>query len=260
MGKIIGSIIGFFMFPPLGAILGLFLGAFYDTLAKDFTFESFGFDDFNRRMTPKRALLMKNFPVILAYLTGGSKINGILLSGIENRLHVMFDPQTAVNVMSKYRYYLQTGVAKVTVESACSEIGMIFNAEEKEQLIKVLSNILHEKTVLTKLDQERFAEIVIFLRTMSSFNYHYNYNYNTNNSNDYRRQRMSSVRPDYDPYSVLGISRTADISSIKKKYHELAKKYHPDLNSNLSESDKEKYDKKMREINNAYEKIKQMKK
>lgn len=34
-----------------------------------------------------------------------------------------------------------------------------------------------------------------------------------------------------DPYSVLGIPRTASVMEIKKKFRELAKKYHPDLNS-----------------------------
>lgn len=31
-----------------------------------------------------------------------------------------------------------------------------------------------------------------------------------------------------NPYSILGVSAMADKSEIKKKYRELAKKYHPD--------------------------------
>lgn len=51
-----------------------------------------------------------------------------------------------------------------------------------------------------------------------------------------------------DPYAVLGIDRNATEEEIKKAYRKLAKKYHPDLNPGNKE-----YEKKMVEINEAYE-------
>lgn len=51
-----------------------------------------------------------------------------------------------------------------------------------------------------------------------------------------------------DPYAVLGIDRNASEEEIKKAYRKLAKKYHPDLNPGNKE-----YEKKMVEINEAYE-------
>lgn len=40
----------------------------------------------------------------------------------------------------------------------------------------------------------------------------------------------SPTRYTKDPYSVLGVSRNATNEEIKRKFRELAKKYHPDLN------------------------------
>lgn len=61
-----------------------------------------------------------------------------------------------------------------------------------------------------------------------------------------------------DPYKVLGIDRTATDEEVKKAYRELARKYHPDnyVNTPLADLAEEK----MKEINEAYETIRRMRK
>ena len=54
-----------------------------------------------------------------------------------------------------------------------------------------------------------------------------------------------------DPYKVLGVSPDATDEEIKRKYRELTKKYHPDLNPGDAEAAR-----KMNEINTAYDQIK----
>ena len=59
-----------------------------------------------------------------------------------------------------------------------------------------------------------------------------------------------------DPYKVLGVSPNATDDEIKKAYRALARKYHPDKyrDSDLADLANEK----MKEVNAAYEEIKQM--
>ena len=53
-----------------------------------------------------------------------------------------------------------------------------------------------------------------------------------------------------DYYKILGVSRDADKSDIKKAYRKLARRYHPDVNSEASAEEK------FKEINEAYEVLK----
>ena len=50
-----------------------------------------------------------------------------------------------------------------------------------------------------------------------------------------------------DPYSVLGVSRTADSKEIRKAYRALAKRFHPDRNKSKSAEDR------FKSINAAYD-------
>lgn len=54
-----------------------------------------------------------------------------------------------------------------------------------------------------------------------------------------------------DPYKVLGVSQSASDEEIQKAYRKLVKKYHPDVNPG-----DENAERKMREINAAYDQIK----
>lgn len=54
-----------------------------------------------------------------------------------------------------------------------------------------------------------------------------------------------------DPYTVLGVSSTATDDEISRAYKKLARQYHPDLNPGNSSAEA-----KMKEINSAYETIK----
>ena len=56
-----------------------------------------------------------------------------------------------------------------------------------------------------------------------------------------------------DPYSVLGIPRSASDEEIKKAYRNLSRKYHPD--ANINNPNKDQAEAKFKEIQQAYQQI-----
>lgn len=57
-------------------------------------------------------------------------------------------------------------------------------------------------------------------------------------------------------YKILGVDASASDDEVKKAYRDMAKKYHPDLVSHLGEEVRQDAEKKLQEVNAAYEKIK----
>lgn len=56
-----------------------------------------------------------------------------------------------------------------------------------------------------------------------------------------------------DPYSVLGVSRDADLDDIKKAYRNLSRKYHPD--ANVNNPNKAAAEEKFKQVQQAYQQI-----
>ncbi len=77
--------------------------------------------------------------------------------------------------------------------------------------------------------------------------------------NDNTPRVKQESRRNINLYEALGCRSTDDNATIKKRYKELVKKYHPDFmqSKNIDESSVEFAKQKVQEINQVYEKIKQ---
>ena len=59
-----------------------------------------------------------------------------------------------------------------------------------------------------------------------------------------------------DPYTVLGINRNASADEIKNAYKKLVNKYHPDKVHHLGEEFRKLAEKRFKEIQEAYQRLK----
>ena len=73
------------------------------------------------------------------------------------------------------------------------------------------------------------------------------------NQNNTQKDAKFSSR---DPYDILGVNRHASAGEIKNAYRKLTNKYHPDKVKHLGEEFKELAEKKFKDIQEAYQKVK----
>ena len=71
------------------------------------------------------------------------------------------------------------------------------------------------------------------------------------------RRSSGSQTYDKDPYRVLGIDSSATDDEVKKAYRRMAMKYHPDRVAGMGEEMQRNAAEQMKEINHAYDIIKQ---
>ncbi len=79
-----------------------------------------------------------------------------------------------------------------------------------------------------------------------------------NRSEDYRNagSEKESGTGSKDPYAVLGVEKNASADEIKKAYRKLANTYHPDKVSHMGEEFQKLAEKRFKEIQEAYQKLK----
>ena len=73
------------------------------------------------------------------------------------------------------------------------------------------------------------------------------------------RQNVNNEKKYSDPYSVLGVSKTATSDEIQTAYRDAVQKYHPDKVSHLGKEFQDLAQKKFIEIQAAYEQLKMKK-
>jgi DnaJ-domain-containing protein 1 len=69
--------------------------------------------------------------------------------------------------------------------------------------------------------------------------------------------QVSKKTPKLDPYGVLGVPASATMEEISKAYRNKAKENHPDKVANMAPEIQALADQKMKEINEAYNSLKE---
>ena len=136
-----------------------------------------------------------------------------------------------------------------TIQRLANEFTTQFGYEAQLMLLNMVYNVAYSDGEFHASEDKLIHELARLLR-ISEF--------------DHQRIKMafeaqygdiSSAQNDDKYYAILGLNNSAKKEDIKKVYRELTKKYHPDKVHHLGDEFKQQAEKKMQEINHAYDEL-----
>jgi hypothetical protein len=241
--KFLLSIFGLFLDDTRGLIIGLLVGCFFDMR-------------FIRKVAPpKHADLRLSFLMLAAFILQVTGLDAALSAKtITTRLNAQFGE---VYIEKRMHFFRELLRQRIQVEAICEQLKSNATLDEKISLIKFLFEISSHP----RLNFEKLNQTIHYLSNRIDLDSRY-----VKQLSAQYASAKTSAPPDSsehktttgDIYSVFGLQADCTDRQLKKAYHQLAKKYHPDAHPGLSAAEKKILQEQFRIITEAYDKIKIM--
>jgi DnaJ like chaperone protein len=250
IGKLIGALVGFFLFRnPIGLLIGAMAGHFYDVAAAQLRPPSMGRGFIEPLFAFAGALSKSDGRVSEVEIAAAESLMARLrLDGAQRRAAIErfnvgkqpdFQPQLAIAELRNWcggRRDLAFLVLDLLLDLVYAEGAL---AEAKLALVRTLCASLglsdHELSALSAMKGYRAAP-------------------SGPRGPGWRPPPPGPIQA--DPYIVLGIERGAAERDIKRAYRKLISQHHPDKLGDVPDELKRRAEDRAREINAAYERIK----
>lgn len=263
-GKLIGGILGFFIFGPFGMLFGIFMGhMFFDNRGKSISGKTWGgilglmfagplgaiagvyfgnsFDQ-QRRVrggVDDRSVFQINLISILAYVVKVDHeikeeevqtILGVFRKMGSGPLQMEIIKRTLVFALNQ----------PIDLQSICANFKKVAKYEECLMLLRIVHMVVMADNVVHPNEKQAIEDIVRFLGI---------------GLEDYRSLQGEFSRTHDRNYELLGLKRGATRIEVKRAYRKLALTHHPDRVSHLGEEYVNIAREKFQEINGAYHTI-----
>lgn len=245
-GKWIGGLAGFFMGGPLGALVGMMAGKYF---IDENDLSSLNEDDFRRN--PNRDAQYMFWVSVSVLSAKLSKADGQVTPEEVNVFRSFLNRNRIDSELQKHlaEVFNEAKQDAHDYHAYADDIYKVMRHDRNvlSEIIMLLVNIAQADGVFHPNEKQMIISIARSFR-MSEYDLH---------------RFFAMSEPAEDPnkiYDVLGIKKGATKTEIKSAYRKLVKEYHPDKlrSQNVPDSVIENAKKRMREINDAYDKLMKM--
>lgn len=262
--KWIGAVIGWSFGGPIGAIIGLAIGGFGDSLSsgKGSPFIGEGntrgdrspYGEENRRRTSSRPDYRSQRQRREQTSSGDFEVSLLILASIvikadgkQDQRELDYVRQQFVSMYGKDRankaFRLFKGINEqknIPTRQVCAQIQQMMDHASRLQLLHFLFGIAKADGMVTEDEVKQIYTIAGYLGI---------------SSRDYQSIKAMFYDSADNAYKILEIDKNATVDEIKGAYRKMAKKYHPDKVEHLGEEHKKGAEAKFREVQKAYEKL-----
>jgi len=241
--KLLLAVFGFFLDGTRGAIIGFIVGSCFDMT-------------FVRKVAPPKHPDMRlNFLMLAAFIL---QVTGLQIVFSPETLRTRLSHQFGENYVEKrFNFFRELLRQRIQVEAICDQLKTNASLDEKIMLVR----FLYEVSSHPQLSFEKLNQTVLYLATRIDLDSKYvkqlsaqyaSKSYASSDQTTYYQPKQKQ-----DAYTLFGLTSDCTERQLKKAYHQLAKKYHPDAHPGLDSAEKIKLQEKFRRITEAYEKLKQ---
>lgn len=232
LGKIIAGLIGFFTLGPVGAVIGVFVGHFFDR----------GRAQLNNRFNPEQRAVIENaffhaiFPLLGCLAKADGRVSEEEIAGTEQLMTKMgLSSEARRKAIDLFKHGVNGEENVTQILAAFNEACGRYGDLKQMMLVYLISlayadNHLHEKEeellgeIAQLLGYSRFA-FNHLLGMVKAQNHFYR---NQQGQHRYQSEQRSTEDELQLAYQALGVNSDASDTEIKRAYRKLMSEYHPD--------------------------------
>ncbi len=249
----IGGLLGFIFGGGIGAVSGYLIGWLTEKKVKD----DGEWDSTSHKgnINPRRDFFISLLVLVAAVMKADGKVMKSELDVVKNFLREQLENEKdALTALKLLKDLLNNDY---DTQAVAAQIRQHMNYSARLELLHLLWSIAVADNEINRSEIRLISEIAEAIGIQSADAKSIEAMFARSN---YQRQQTSSRYTSNSTaldYEILQIAETASDEEVKRAYRRMAMKYHPDKVAGLGEEAQRKATEKFREVNEAYERIKQ---
>ncbi|PRY90020.1 TerB family tellurite resistance protein [Marinilabilia salmonicolor] len=233
LGSLIGFGLGWWVFGPVGALIGMFLGSQAEAVTSEGQ-RAAGMSG----GTARDGFVISLLVLMAAVMKADGKVLRSELDYVKVYLRNMLGEEKAKDALNVLRDLMKKDIPIVEV---CHQVRVNVGYDSRVQLLHLLFGLAKADGQLNTVEVQMIQRISGLLGVSSS---------------DYQAVLNMFYDNVEAAYKVLEISSSATNEEIKKAYRKMAVRFHPDKVSHLGPEFQKSANEKFARVNEAYNKIK----